>query len=90
MQFLDRDRRSIDDGSDCDPLDLIKVDLDDSTVVEAGGPRRLVAGHLLCDLELSTVAQVLGDACGAEAVATNARVDACCLGTPAHHPEHVD
>ena len=55
------------------PLDLIERDLIVAPVVEAGGSRALVIGHLLRDLELAAVAQVLGDAGGAEGVAADLR-----------------
>ena len=46
-------------------------------------------GHLLGDLQLPAVAQVLGDAGGAEAVAADARTDVRGIGAPAHHSENV-
>ena len=58
--------------SDDDPFDFVQVDLVGAPVVEAGGPGRLVVGHLLSDLQLAAVAKVLGDAGSAEAAAADA------------------
>jgi plasmid stabilization system protein ParE len=48
-----------------------------------------VVGHLLRDLRESPVAQVLGDAGGAEAVAADAHADACRFGPAADYVEDI-
>lgn len=58
------------------PLDFIEADLVVAAVVQAGGPRALVVGHLLRHFELAAVAQVFRDASGAETVAADFRLDA--------------
>jgi hypothetical protein len=55
-------------ASESNPLDLIEFDLIVAPVIESGGSGRLVAGHLLRDLQLAAVLQVGGDPGGAEAV----------------------
>lgn len=42
--------------------------------------------HLLCDLELPTVSQVLGDPSGPERVVSDPGVDACRSGSAPYHP----
>ena len=49
-------------GSYPDPFHLVEGDLVQAAVVEAGGARAFVVGHLLGDFELAAVAQVFGDA----------------------------
>lgn len=56
-------------GLDHDPLDLVERHLIHPSVAEPPRPRAFVIGHLLRYLELAAVAQVLGDAGGAERVA---------------------
>ena len=68
---------------DDDPLDLIEADLICPPVVEPGGARRLVVGHLLGDLQFAAVLQVFRDAGRPEAVAPDPRADAGCLGASA-------
>ena len=46
---------STNDYSVCNPLDLIERDLIITPVIEPGGPCRLMAGHLLGDLQLNAV-----------------------------------
>src|SRR5437899_8625136 len=60
-----------------------------SLIVEAGGAGALVVGHLLRDLELAAIAQVLDDAGGAEGVAPDLRLDAGVLRAAADHTVDV-
>jgi hypothetical protein len=46
--------------SDQDAFDLIEAHLIIPPIIEPIGPDRLVIGHLLCDLELAAIPQVLG------------------------------
>jgi hypothetical protein len=75
--------RVVCDLSNHDPLDLIERDLIVAPVIEAGGARALMVGHLLRDFELAAVAQVFGDAGGAEGVIADPGQDAGAAGAPA-------
>lgn len=57
--------------SNHDPLDPIERCLIPAPVVEPGGARRFVRGHLLRDFELPAVLQIRGDAAGAKRVAAD-------------------
>jgi hypothetical protein len=59
-----------------------------ATIIKAGGPSGLVAGHLLRHFQLAAVLQICRDAGGAEAVATDFRFDAG--GDSAALNHHVD
>ena len=48
--------------SDADPLHLVELDLIASPVIQARRARRLVVGHLLRNLQLAAIQEVLGDA----------------------------
>ena len=62
-------------ASDQDPLHLVHAHLVPTTVIQPGRQGRLVICHLLCHLQSSSVAQVLGDTSGPEAVAPDAGAD---------------
>ena len=58
-------------------------------VVEAGGAGAFVVGHLLGDFEFAAVAEVFGDAGGAEAVAADSGFDTGVGGASANHAVDV-
>ena len=76
-------------GSDKDALDLVEGDLVRAAVVKAGSAGAFVVGHLLGDFEFAAVAEVFGDAGGAEAVAADLRLNPGGAGAPADHAVDV-
>src|ERR1022692_3852670 len=71
--------------SNHDPLHFIKRDLVPAAIVEAGGSRRLVRGHLLRHFELAAVLQVSGNSGCAERMAPDQSLDA---GSRSPAPDH--
>ena len=77
------------DTSNQDALDLIERDLILAAVVKPGGASTFVVGHLLGDFKFSAIAQVLGNAGGAEGVATDAGFHMGIECTPPDHPVDI-
>ena len=75
--------------SDADAFDLVEGDLIRAAVVEASGAGAFVVGHLLGDFEFAAVAEVFGDAGGAEAVSADSGVDASGAGPASGHEVDV-
>ena len=76
-------------ASERNPLHLIEGDLIVAPIIEPGGPRRLMAGHLLGDLQLAAVLQVGGDHGGAEAVGADFGSQSCSACPPLDHHVHI-
>lgn len=76
-------------NSNKNALDLIKRDVVLAPVIEPGGARALMVGHLLGDFELAAVAQVLRDARRPKRVAADLRGDRGGLRAPPNHPVDI-
>ena len=76
-------------ASDHKPLDLIERDLIAAPVVEAVGAGALVVGHLLGDLQPTSILEVGRDPGGAKGVAADLGLDAGLAGPPANHPPYI-
>jgi hypothetical protein len=72
-----------------DSLDLIERDLISSAVVKLGRARAGVRRHLLGLFQRAFVVQVIGDAGGAEGMATDRRFDSRQPSAAADHPPDI-